>query len=315
MIKNWQQDSRKTLKSAKQCNNFLQTKQFKEQNFSIKIPLEFANLIDKNNPNDPLLLQVLPKKNEQSEPSEFCSEPLADGKNSPVAGLIHKYPNRVLLIASRVCAIHCQYCFRQNFDYSKHDIFSNWAAIENYIFSHKNIDEVILSGGDPLSLSDDKLQILITQIEQIKHIKTLRIHSRNAVVTPSRITAELVAMLEQTSLKVVLVLHSNHAKELSEKFAKMIQKLQNITLLNQSVLLKGVNDSEQVLSELSRRLFALGILPYYLHLLDKVSAAEHFLVDDKLAIKLHQQLQKNLSGYLVPRLVRDENPEFKTWMN
>ncbi len=314
MATNWQRDAQQALKGAKQCNDFFQTQQFEQHNFPIKIPLEFANLINKNNASDPLLLQVLPALAPNGVDLGFSTEPLMDNDNSPVEGLIHKYPNRVLLIASRVCAIHCQYCFRQNFDYAQHDALSNWTMIEQYIVSDTKINEVILSGGDPLSLSDDKLQALITQIEKIPHIKTLRIHSRSAVVTPSRITDRFADMLERTTLNVVLVLHSNHANELSASFAKMIKKLQNITLLNQSVLLKDVNDSQQVLMQLSLRLFELGILPYYLHMLDKVQGAEHFLVSDECARELHQQLQRNLSGYLVPKLVRDNNGQSKDWL-
>ena len=313
MQSNWKHNARNTLKGASSCNDFFQSDQFKDQHFPIKIPLEFANLIDKNNPFDPLLKQVIPFKNAQSHPG-FSLSPLGDEGNAPVAGLIHKYPNRVLLITSRVCAIHCQYCFRQNFDYSGHDAISNWLAIEDYIRSHRLIDEVILSGGDPLSLSDEKLQDLIDKIQCIDHIKTLRIHSRSMVVTPSRITDHLVGVLNNTKLNVVIVLHANHVNELSNEFANAIQKLVKITLLNQSVLLKGVNDSISVLSELSLRLFDLGILPYYLHMLDKVSGAEHFLISDKRAIQLHQGLKKNLSGYLVPKLVRDENLAAKTWV-
>ncbi|RUM77966.1 MAG: KamA family radical SAM protein [Candidatus Thioglobus sp.] len=313
MQSSWQHNARNTLKGASSCNDFFQSDQFEDRHFPIKIPLEFANLIDKNNPDDPLLKQVTPSKNIQSQP-EFSLSPLGDEDNAPVAGLIHKYPNRVLLITSRVCAIHCQYCFRQNFDYSGHDAISNWLAIEDYIRSHRLIDEVILSGGDPLSLSDEKLQDLIDKIQCIDHIKTLRIHSRSMVVTPSRITDHLVGVLNNTKLNVVIVLHANHVNELSNEFANAIQKLVKITLLNQSVLLKGVNDSISVLSELSLRLFDLGILPYYLHMLDKVSGAEHFLISDKRAIQLHQGLKKNLSGYLVPKLVRDENLAAKTWV-
>ena len=313
MQSSWQHNARNTLKGASNCNDFFQSDRFEDQHFPIKVPLEFANLIDKNNPDDPLLKQVTPFENSQSQP-EFSLSPLGDEGNAPVAGLIHKYPNRILLITSRVCAIHCQYCFRQNFDYSGHDAISNWLAIEGYIRSHKLINEVILSGGDPLSLSDEKLQGLIDKIQSIDHIKTLRIHSRSMIVTPSRVTDHLIGMLNDTELNVVIVLHANHANELSNEFANAIQKLEKITLLNQSVLLRGVNDSVSVLSELSLRLFDLGILPYYLHMLDKVSGAEHFLISDERAIQLHQSLKKNLSGYLVPKLVRDENLAAKTWV-
>lgn len=313
-MSDWQHNSRHTLKGADQCHDFFQISGVEDNHFPIKIPLEFANLIDKSNPNDPLLKQVIPFKNTQSQ-SEFSSSPLEDEQHAPVAGLIHKYPNRVLLITSRVCAIHCQYCFRQNFDYSGHDAMSNWLAIEDYIRTHTSINEVILSGGDPLSLNDEKLEKLIKNIENIKHVKLLRIHSRSVVVTPSRITHKLVELLAKTALKVVLVTHINHENEISTAFVKNIGNFVNVTLLNQSVLLKGVNDDLSTLKQLSLKLFDAGILPYYLHMLDKVSGAEHFLISDERAIELHQQLQKKLSGYLVPKLVRDENGESKTWMS
>ena len=313
MQSNWQHNTRNTLKGANSCNVFFQSDQFKDQHFPIKIPLEFANLIDKNNPDDPLLKQVIPFRSAQKQ-AEFSLSPLGDEDNAPVAGLIHKYPNRVLLITSRVCAIHCQYCFRQNFDYSGHDAMSNWLAIEDYIRSHQSINEVILSGGDPLSLSDEKLAQLIRNIENIEHIKILRVHSRSMVVTPSRITDKLVKLLTKTALKVVLVTHINHANEVSEVFIQNIGNFTNITLLNQSVLLKGVNDDLGTLERLSLKLFDIGILPYYLHMLDKVKGAEHFLISDERAIQLHQDLKNSLSGYLVPKLVRDENLKSKTWI-
>ncbi len=313
MQSNWQHNTRNTLKGANSCNDFFQSDQFKDRHFPIKIPLEFANLIDKNNPDDPLLKQVIPFRSAQNQ-AEFSLSPLGDEDNAPVAGLIHKYPNRVLLITSRVCAIHCQYCFRQNFDYSGHDAMSNWLAIEDYIRSHQSINEVILSGGDPLSLSDEKLAQLIRNIENIEHIKILRVHSRSMVVTPSRITDKLVKLLTKTALKVVLVTHINHANEVSEVFIQNIGNFTNITLLNQSVLLKGVNDDLGTLERLSLKLFDIGILPYYLHMLDKVKGAEHFLISDERAIQLHQDLKNSLSGYLVPKLVRDENLKSKTWI-
>jgi len=313
MQNNWQHNARNTLKGASRCNDFFQSDQFEDQHFPIKIPLEFANLIDKNNPDDPLLKQVINAQARLGN-SEFSLSPLDDESNAPVEGLIHKYPNRVLLITSRVCAIHCQYCFRQNFDYSGHDAMSNWLAIEDYIRSHQSVNEVILSGGDPLSLSDEKLEKLIKNIENIKHVKLLRIHSRSIVVTPSRITDKLVKILAKTALKVVLVTHVNHENELSEVFVKNIGNFVNVTLLNQSVLLAGVNNDLDALERLSLKLFDAGILPYYLHMLDKVKGAEHFLVSDERAIQLHQDMKSSLSGYLVPKLVRDENLKSKTWI-
>ncbi len=309
----WQQDSRLSLKGAKQCNEFFQTDAFSDQSFPIKIPIDFASLIDSSNLEDPLLRQVLPQTYTFSK-ADFLDEPLADDKYSPIEGLIHKYPNRVLLITSQVCAIHCQYCFRQNFNYSQHDALSNWPAIESYIKDNIQINEVVLSGGDPLSLSDDKLEKLIKNIENFTNVHTLRIHSRSVVVVPSRITEKLAKILAKTRLKVVLVTHINHEREISDGFVKNIRNFTNVMLLNQSVLLKGVNDATDTLESLSLKLFDIGILPYYLHMLDKVKGSEGFLVSDKSATDLHQQLQKRLSGYLVPKLVRDTGGESKQWL-
>lgn len=308
----WNQQAREVLKGASQSNDYFNTHTFKEGSFPIKIPLEYAKLIDKDNPNDPLLRQVQPQTSACQ--SGYTLAPLNDEDNSPIDGLIHKYPNRVLLIASQVCAIHCQYCFRQNFDYSQHDALSNWTNIERYIANDNNINEVILSGGDPLSLNDQKLTGLVNSIESIKHIDTLRIHSRSAVVMPSRITSELVKLLNTTRLRVIMVFHVNHENELSAQFAKAIKQFQSVTLLNQSVLLKGVNDHVSCLKNLSLALHKIGILPYYLHMLDKVSGAENYFIDDAVAISLHQQLQTCLSGYLVPKLVRDSGKKSKTWL-
>ena len=308
----WNQQARKALKGADQSNRYFNTQSFKDENFPIKIPLEYAELIDKNNSNDPLLLQVLPSSNVVE--LGFTQAPLGDEDNSSIAGLIHKYPNRVLLIASQVCAIHCQYCFRKNFNYTQHDAIANWPAIERYISKDKNINEVILSGGDPLSLSDEKLAKLIKNIENIENIKTLRIHSRSIVAIPSRITTKLVELLTKTPLKVVLVTHINHVSEISEVFIENIGNFKNVTLLNQSVLLKGVNDDLDVLKNLSLKLFDVGVLPYYLHMLDKVIGAEHYFIEDSTAQQIHQQLQASLSGYLVPKLVRDEGKLSKSWL-
>ena len=181
----WNQQAREVLKGAKISNDFFNSQAFEDASFPIKIPLEYAQLIDKDNPDDPLLKQVMPQAS--MDRIGFSQAPLNDEENSPVSGLIHKYSNRVLLIASQVCAIHCQYCFRQNFNYTQHDAINNWDEIECYIQADKKINEVILSGGDPLSLSDDKLKKLIHNIENIEHINTIRIHTRSAVVMPSRI--------------------------------------------------------------------------------------------------------------------------------
>ena len=309
MNKTWNESVRASLKSANECNTYFGENKFQDLHFPIKVPLEFVERIDKSNPLDPLLLQILPKENKAIE--GFIDSPVADEKYSPIKGLIHKYPSRVLLITSTVCAIHCQYCFRQNFDYGSHDILSNWVDIENYLLNNKKVNEVILSGGDPLTLSDKKISKIFKRIESISHIKTIRIHTRTAVVIPSRITQELIEILNITKLKVVIVFHINHAQEISDEFVKNIQAFKGFTLLNQSVLLKDVNDNAKVLADLSYKLFESSILPYYLHLLDKVTGAEHFLISDNRANKIYTNLQKLIPGYLLPRMVRDEGGESK----
>ncbi|MGE4570232.1 MAG: EF-P beta-lysylation protein EpmB [Gammaproteobacteria bacterium] len=310
MNNTWNQSVRNSIKSANEANHQLHTECFSDEKFPIKIPLEFADRIEAGNPLDPLLLQVLPSTNQVQD--GFSDSPLEDEKYSPVQGVIHKYPSRVLLIASRVCAIHCQYCFRQNFDYEEHDILSNWQEIEQYLEENLGVNEVILSGGDPLTLSDGKIEKIVKSVESIKHIKILRIHSRTAVVIPSRITDKLSEILAKTRLKVVMVFHINHPREISLDFINQVKKLQSLTLLNQSVLLRGVNDNAGILGALSHKLFASSIMPYYLHLLDKVSGAEHFLLSDERAKEIYRELQNSLSGYLLPKLVRDEGGESKS---
>ena len=309
MNKSWNESVRSSLKSASECNKYFGGNTFKDSHFLVKIPLEFAERIDKSDVLDPLMLQILPREVTSTE--GFFDSPVSDEKHSPVKGLIHKYPSRVLLIASSVCAIHCQYCFRQNFDYASHDILKNWPAIENYLLNKKGVSEVVLSGGDPLTLSDKKISKILNKIEDIGHIKTVRFHTRTAVVIPSRITQGLIDMLNKTRLKVVFVFHINHAREVSDEFIKNVESLKTHTLLNQCVLLKDVNDSAKILSELSSKLFESSILPYYIHLLDKVSGAEHFLVSDNRAKEIYKTLQTLLPGYLVPRMVRDEGGDSK----
>jgi L-lysine 2,3-aminomutase len=310
MNSTWNQSVRNSIKTADEANRKLHAECFSEGRFPIKIPLEFADKIEVGNPLDPLLLQVLPSTSQAQE--GFSDSPLEDEKYSPMRGVIHKYPSRVLLIASQVCAIHCQYCFRQNFNYEEHDILANWRQIGQYLQANTGVNEVILSGGDPLTLSDGKIEKIVKSVEGVEHIKTLRIHSRTAVVIPNRITEKLSEILTKTRLKVVVVFHINHPREISEDFIDKVKKLQSLTLLNQSVLLRGVNDSASILGALSHKLFASSIVPYYLHLLDKVSGAEHFLISDSRAKEIYRELQNSLSGYLLPKMVRDEGGNSKT---
>jgi len=273
--------------------------------------MEFFNLIDLTNPDDPLLKQVSPVINEGE--IQFKKDPLDDKQFSTIPGLIHKYKNRALIITSRSCSIHCQYCFRKNFEYKVHDIFSNLEEIVSYLKLHIEIDEVILSGGDPFTLSDEKLKQIIDQINDIPHIKTIRFHTRTLVVIPDRIRSGLVDYLKSIRLNIIIVFHINHPNEIGSKFINFIKELEDFRLLNQSVLLKGVNDNPETLKVLSIKLFEIGVLPYYLHLLDEVEGSEHFFISEQDAKSIHKKLQKMASGYLVPRLVKDENLESKTW--
>lgn len=276
------------------------------QPFSLRVPRAFVARMQRGTSDDPLLKQVLPLLVEREPHAGFTQDPLAEV--TAVPGLIHKYHGRVLLIVTGHCAIHCRYCFRRHFPYAaSQPSRTDWSQAFDYIRRDPSLCEVILSGGDPLSAPDRHLQWLIDQIQTIDHVRRLRIHSRLPVVIPQRITPALVTMLSQTRLQASLVIHANHAQELDDSVAAALASLRDagVTLLNQSVLLAGVNDDADALSDLSERLFQIGVLPYYLHLLDRVAGAAHFAVAEARAHALHEALLARLPGYLVPRFVRE----------
>lgn len=278
------------------------------EHFQLKLPRAYVNKIEPGNPHDPLLLQVMATAAELNSHDDYYTDPVGDLAAMPVAGLLHKYHGRVLLITTGACAIHCRYCFRRHFPYSdNHSAKNQWQESLTYIQQNTDISEVILSGGDPLILSDSKLKQLISQLEAIDHVRTLRIHSRIPVSLPSRITDQLITTLISSKLQICMVIHANHANEIMTEEQSALRHLHQagITLLNQSVLLKGINDSPVTLSNLSHRLFESKTLPYYLHLLDPVQGASHFHVDEKHAMKLVEELRNALPGYLVPRLVKE----------
>ena len=280
-----------------------------EKQFPSRIPLGFAQRMQKGNPNDPLLLQVLAVEEELEGKEGYDSDPLTELSSIPLKGLIHKYHGRVLLTLTGVCAVNCRYCFRREFPYKGNNPGRNgWKEISNYIAKDTSITEVILSGGDPLLASDLVLAELIQLLELIPHVHTLRIHTRIPVVFPERIDKGLIALLGATPLKKVIVLHCNHPQELDESVRQACYELQKAgcILLNQAVLLAGINDNATTLAELSQSLFAYGVMPYYLHVLDKVKGAAHFDMPFVKAQDLYQLLQTLLPGYLLPRLVRDE---------
>ncbi len=222
--------------------------------------------------------------------------------------MLHKYRNRALLLVKGGCAVNCRYCFRRHFPYAENQGNKrNWQVALDYITAHPELDEIIFSGGDPLMAKDHELDWLLTQLETIPHIKRLRIHSRLPIVIPARITDALVTRLEQSRLQVLLVNHINHANEIDADFREAMARMRKagVTLLNQSVLLRGVNDSARVLADLSNALFDAGVMPYYLHVLDRVQGAAHFMVTDEEARKIMRELLTLVSGYMVPKLARE----------
>jgi len=278
------------------------------KNFKLLVPRGFADRMQRGNIQDPLFLQVWPFHAEGISVPGFIKDPLEENTSTPIPGLLHKYFGRVLWIMSGACAVNCRYCFRRHFPYEMHArAQSDISPVIDYIAAKRDIQEVILSGGDPLMFDDNRLSNIAEQLSNIPHLTTLRIHTRVPIVLPERITPKLTEWLTQTRLKIVIVLHSNHPNELDQSVENALRFLQhpNITLLNQSVLLKHINDHADVLSELSRRLFAIGVLPYYLHQLDPVSGAAHFGIADDTARNLYAELTRQLPGYLLPKLVRE----------
>jgi EF-P beta-lysylation protein EpmB len=277
--------------------------------FPLRVPLSFAARMEKGNPHDPLLRQVLPVEKEMVVYPGFSNDPVGDLPAATQASVIHKYHGRVLLINTGSCAINCRYCFRRNFPYADLQLGKQKenTAIQ-YIEEDTSISEVILSGGDPLLLNDSRLSSLIERLNNIKHLKRIRIHSRLPIVLPARITDELISTLLASTKQIIIVVHCNHANEINERVIAACKTLKKngITLFNQSVLLKGINDNAEILCELSEQLFSHGIIPYYLHLLDKATGTGHFEVSEAEALALIRQVQATLPGYLVPKLVKEE---------
>lgn len=281
-----------------------------EKEFPTRVPLGFAKRMQKGNPADPLLLQVLAVENELKVDNDYELDPLAELNANPLKGLIHKYHGRVLLTLTGVCAVNCRFCFRRHFPYQENNPGRNgWIEICDYIKKDPTIHEVILSGGDPLLASDLVWVELIEQLERIPHVSTLRIHTRIPIVFPERLDHAFLSILETTRLNKVMVLHCNHAQELDDTVRRACMDLQKTgcRLLNQSVLLTGINDDPIILATLSHALFSFGVIPYYLHVLDKVQGATHFDMPLAKARSIYHQLQGLLPGYLLPRLAREES--------
>jgi EF-P beta-lysylation protein EpmB len=275
--------------------------------FPVRVPLPFIKKIRHGDENDPLLLQVMPRHQEFLTKSGFNKDPLLEQDNNQ-PGLLHKYKSRVLVMFKTGCAVNCRYCFRRHFPYQENQL-NKRSLIDalSYIKSDKNINEVILSGGDPLMAKDDAISWFLDELEQIPQIKRMRIHSRLPVVIPARITEQLCVRLAKSPLKIIFVNHINHANEIDNDFKNAMNMLKkaDVLLLNQAVILKDVNDTVDAQINLSEALFDANVLPYYLHLLDKVEGASHFDIDEQQAIKIQAELLKALPGFLVPKLVRE----------
>jgi EF-P beta-lysylation protein EpmB len=279
-----------------------------ESVFSVFAPLAFVGRIERGNAADPLLLQLLPRSLEDTSPDHFSVDPLLESNAKLGTGVLKKYAHRALMIVTGACAIHCRYCFRRQFPYQDHTaIADDWKDAVDAIAVDSTIHEVILSGGDPLTVVDARLESLVDRIAEIQHVRRLRIHTRLPIMIPSRVTDALVGMLSRTRLEVVVVIHSNHAREIDGDVAEAMKRLTSAgaILLNQSVLLAGVNDDAGTLIQLSNRLLATGVLPYYLHQLDQVIGTSHFEVPVAQGIAIVEEMRTLLPGFAVPRYVQE----------
>ncbi len=276
--------------------------------FGFFVPQGFAARMRKGDANDPLLRQVLPLAEELIVTPGYSSDPVGDQAAIQLLGVLQKYAGRALVITTGACAVHCRYCFRRHYPYTEGQLSpTDLPAWQRWLAANPEVTEVILSGGDPLMLTDARLRQMSQMLAELPQITTLRLHSRVPVVLPERLDAELLRWVEALPQRLVLVIHANHPHELSPEVEAALApwRLRGVTLLNQTVMLRGVNDDLATLTQLSQRLFACGVLPYYLHQLDPVQGAAHFAVPDLRAQQLVQSLAERLPGYLVPRLVRE----------
>jgi EF-P beta-lysylation protein EpmB len=278
------------------------------EQFPVFVPPSYLARIKPGNPEDPLLRQVLPVAEEVAQVQGFVADPVGDGAAALQPGVLQKYAGRALLITTGACAVHCRYCFRRHFPYDEapHGT-AEWESALESISADASIHEVILSGGDPLMLVDEQLAQLVERIAAIPHVDRLRVHTRLPVMIPSRVTDELLSWLTGTRLTPVMVIHANHVQELDNQVASSLQRLRKsgVMLLNQAVLLRGVNDSTDAQAELSQRLIEQGVVPYYLHQLDRVAGAAHFEVPIEDGHQIIKELRTRLPGYAVPRYVQE----------
>ena len=282
-----------------------------DSDFPLRVPRRYLDRIEPGNPDDPLLRQVLASGRERETVPGYGADPLEEAEHTPVPGLLHKYHGRALLVVTGACAVHCRYCFRRHFPYQTHLSGGRWKQALAWLRERDDIREVILSGGDPLTLGNERLAALLEELAAIPHLDRLRLHSRTPVVIPERLDDGLLSLLDAPRWRATLVLHANHPREIDADLAARCRTLgrAGVTLLNQAVLLAGVNDDADTLATLSDRLHDAGVLPYYLHQLDAVAGDAHFAVPDHRARALHAALRARLPGFLVPRLAREEPGE------
>jgi L-lysine 2,3-aminomutase len=309
---NWQYELRQAIHNPLHLLELLEISESQlahrlmvQPHFKLQVPKGYVARMQKGDPNDPLLRQVLPLIDEQKQISGFSVDPVGDNAACKVPGLLQKYQGRVLWLTTTACAIHCRYCFRQHYPASKTQL--HYQTVLDTIRVDPSITEVILSGGDPLILLDSDLAKIANSLADIPHVQRLRLHTRLPIVLPTRVNEELIAWLTGTRLQPIVVVHANHANEIDNEVKSALQKLviAGVTVLNQSVLLRGVNDNATALIALSEILFDYRVLPYYLHILDRVQGAAHFEVPEQRALELLEKMRVALPGYLVPQLVRE----------
>ena len=311
---NWKHQLARGIRSKQELLRFLSIdsevhlqEKDASQLFPTRLPLSFANRMQKGNVHDPLLLQVLAQAEEFVARPGCSSDTLQEQQTQP-SPLLHKYASRVLLMLTGACAINCRYCFRREFPYSKFQIKQqDLPQVLDYLQQHTEVNELILSGGDPLIVDDGYLEKILRPIAKLSQIKRIRIHSRIPIVLPARITMNFKNLLQSLDLPVILVTHCNHPQEINDEVHKVLRSLHasNITLLNQAVLLKNINDDARVLAELSEKLFDAGVMPYYLHLLDKTTGTHQFQVTEESARNIMRVLLELLPGFLMPTLVKE----------
>jgi EF-P beta-lysylation protein EpmB len=276
--------------------------------FPLLVPLSYLDRMQSGDPDDPLLRQVLPLDAEMGSVEGFTADAVDDIGFRIAPGLLQKYAGRALLISTGSCAVHCRYCFRRHYPYGDEPRrLDDWQPAIDALNSDSSITEVLLSGGDPLMLSDQRLIDLIDQLASVPHLRRLRVHTRLPIVLPDRVTPRLIDVLTNGRLAPIFVVHANHAAEIVDDCAESLRSLvkSGIPVLNQTVLLKGVNDSVEALCDLSEALINLGVMPYYLHQLDRVAGTAHFEVSSDRGREFIREMRKRLPGYAVPRYVQE----------